>query len=53
VGDFFAQNSAVFVVELGDLVNSRWALCYQGAFDENWHHLTQVELGSKLLDILD
>ena len=53
VGDFLAQNSTVFIVELGNLVNARRVLCDQGAFDEDWHHFAQVELGSKLLDILD
>jgi hypothetical protein len=44
VRDFLAQNSAIFVIELGDFINARWVLCDEGAFDEHRYHFTEVEL---------
>lgn len=53
VGDFLAQYSSVFIVELLDLVNVRGALGDQSSLDKNRHHFPEVKLGGELLDILD
>lgn len=52
VGDFFAQNPAIFFIKLMDLVNVMRALCYQSALDEVWFKFGDVVLGSELLNIL-
>jgi hypothetical protein len=52
VGDFFAQNLAIFFIKLIDLVDVVRALRYQSALDEVWFKFGDVVLGSELLNIL-
>jgi hypothetical protein len=52
VGDFFAQNPAIFFIKLMDLVDVVRALCYQSALDEVWFKFGDVVLGSELPNVL-
>jgi hypothetical protein len=53
VSDLLVQNASIIVVELVDLINVMWTLCYQGTFDEIVADIVEVVVSSKLLDVCD
>lgn len=51
VRDFLVENASFVVIQLMDLIDMVWALCYQGAFDKIGLDVVEVVVGGELFDI--
>jgi hypothetical protein len=53
VRDLLVQNASILVIELVDLIDMVWALCYQRAFDQILSNIVEIVVGGELLNVLD
>jgi hypothetical protein len=51
VRDFLVENASFIVIQLLDLINMVWTLCYQGAFDKIGPDVVEVVVSGELFDI--